>query len=78
MATRRRKKEMKMRYSHIGRALSPAAGLKVPPIRIISVPSQQDGGQASAYICGCNLQMKKWFLGISLFEFSSLPTVRQV
>jgi hypothetical protein len=28
---------VKMNHSHIGRALSPAAGLRVPPIRIISV-----------------------------------------
>jgi hypothetical protein len=34
---RRAGKYMKMNHSPIGRALSPAAGLRVPPIRIISV-----------------------------------------
>jgi hypothetical protein len=37
MATRRHKKEIKITYAHIGRALSPATGLRVPPIGVIRV-----------------------------------------
>jgi hypothetical protein len=43
MATSRHKKEMKIKHSRIGRALSPAAGLRVPPIggSFISVHSRK-------------------------------------